>query len=250
MILRRVISHFQKQEWTAIALDFIIVVTGVFLGIQIGNWNEARGDRRDYELALDRYAEEVEQNFEILNQSDAGVKGALVRVTEGFEALRSCVDSPKNRDLIETGLIAMSGTIGISLRTSALHELTENPELLSQQSPEERRVFTETRYIFDVFKREAEYIETLPLEERMENNPVIDIGPYRERTVTYAGVDYSRPVRALKLAVPVDVACQDDALNKSFYFWERWQGVLPVVAHNIREQLDISRTVVEPENRK
>jgi len=45
MILRRVIAHFRKQEWTAIAIDFVIVVAGVFVGLQVNNWNEARGDR-------------------------------------------------------------------------------------------------------------------------------------------------------------------------------------------------------------
>ncbi|GJL92754.1 hypothetical protein [Hyphococcus sp.] len=42
MILRRVIAHFRKQEWTAIALDFLIVVVGVFVGLQVSNWNAAR----------------------------------------------------------------------------------------------------------------------------------------------------------------------------------------------------------------
>jgi hypothetical protein len=42
VILRRVIAHFRKQEWTAIALDFVIVVVGVFIGLQVNNWNEAR----------------------------------------------------------------------------------------------------------------------------------------------------------------------------------------------------------------
>ena len=45
MILRRVIDHFRKQEWTAIAIDFVIVVLGVFIGIQVANWNAARADR-------------------------------------------------------------------------------------------------------------------------------------------------------------------------------------------------------------
>lgn len=45
MILRRIIAHFRKQEWTAIAIDFLIVVVGVFIGIQVSNWNAARGDR-------------------------------------------------------------------------------------------------------------------------------------------------------------------------------------------------------------
>lgn len=42
MLLRRVIGHFRKQEWTAIAIDFVIVVVGVFIGIQVSNWNQAR----------------------------------------------------------------------------------------------------------------------------------------------------------------------------------------------------------------
>ncbi len=42
MILRRVIAHFKKQEWTAIAIDFLIVVVGVFIGIQVANWNDGR----------------------------------------------------------------------------------------------------------------------------------------------------------------------------------------------------------------
>lgn len=42
MILRRVIAHLRKQEWTAIFIDLVIVVFGVFIGIQVANWNEAR----------------------------------------------------------------------------------------------------------------------------------------------------------------------------------------------------------------
>lgn len=44
MILRRVIEHVRRQEWTAIGIDFAIVVVGVFVGIQVANWNEARAD--------------------------------------------------------------------------------------------------------------------------------------------------------------------------------------------------------------
>jgi hypothetical protein len=46
MILRRINAHLRKQEWTAIGIDFVIVVVGVFLGLQVSNWNEATADRR------------------------------------------------------------------------------------------------------------------------------------------------------------------------------------------------------------
>jgi hypothetical protein len=39
MLLRRITEHVKAQNWTAIALDFVIVVVGVFIGIQVSNWN-------------------------------------------------------------------------------------------------------------------------------------------------------------------------------------------------------------------
>lgn len=42
MILRRVINHVKNQQWTAIGIDFVIVVLGVFVGIQVSNWNAER----------------------------------------------------------------------------------------------------------------------------------------------------------------------------------------------------------------
>jgi hypothetical protein len=59
MILRRVIAHFRKQEWTAIAIDFVIVVVGVFVGLQVNNWNEARGDRANEIAYLEALNEDI-----------------------------------------------------------------------------------------------------------------------------------------------------------------------------------------------
>lgn len=42
MILRRVIQHVKDQHWTAIWIDLVIVVVGVFIGIQVANWNAER----------------------------------------------------------------------------------------------------------------------------------------------------------------------------------------------------------------
>lgn len=44
MKLRRIIKHVGQQDWTAVGLDFLIVVVGVFLGIQVSNWNDRLTD--------------------------------------------------------------------------------------------------------------------------------------------------------------------------------------------------------------
>lgn len=42
MILRRITEHVKAQNWFAVAIDFVIVVAGVFVGIEVSNWNAAR----------------------------------------------------------------------------------------------------------------------------------------------------------------------------------------------------------------
>jgi len=52
MILRRITEHVRTQNWFAVFLDFLIVVVGVFIGLQVANWNEARQERSDAEAIL------------------------------------------------------------------------------------------------------------------------------------------------------------------------------------------------------
>lgn len=44
MILRRLTTAFRKQDWFTVAVETLIVVLGVFLGLQVNNWNAARND--------------------------------------------------------------------------------------------------------------------------------------------------------------------------------------------------------------
>jgi len=63
MILRRVMAHFRKQEWTAIAIDFVIVVMGVFIGIQVANWNDERAERRAEAVFLAALSGDIESEL-------------------------------------------------------------------------------------------------------------------------------------------------------------------------------------------
>ncbi len=51
MILRRIATAFCKQDWFTVLIETLIVVFGVFIGLQVNNWNEARSaDRIEAEL--------------------------------------------------------------------------------------------------------------------------------------------------------------------------------------------------------
>lgn len=61
MILRRLTANLRAQNWTAIGIDFLIVVLGVFVGIQASNWNQARIERADTRRLLMRIEPEIDQ---------------------------------------------------------------------------------------------------------------------------------------------------------------------------------------------
>lgn len=59
MILRRITKHVKDQNWFAVGLDFFIVVVGVFIGIQVSNWNAGRTDRADEAIFLERLHDDL-----------------------------------------------------------------------------------------------------------------------------------------------------------------------------------------------
>ena len=134
MILRRVIQHVRKQEWSAIVIDFIIVVVGVYMGIELGNWNEDRDAQADYQLALDRLSVEIDTNLATLDSIELTIRRSLQIVGKAIDVLLSCKGSESNRQIVNAGLTQVRGTSGLYLRRNALEELTDDPRLLAQQN--------------------------------------------------------------------------------------------------------------------
>ena len=62
MILRRITQHVRDQNWTAIGIDFVIVVVGVFIGIQVSNWNAARAEDARERLLLGELRAELAES--------------------------------------------------------------------------------------------------------------------------------------------------------------------------------------------
>ncbi|GJL92642.1 hypothetical protein [Hyphococcus sp.] len=68
MLLRRVIEHLRTQNWTAVGLDFVIVGVGVFIGLQVSNWNDARQTRDRERILLGRLYDEISELNDIRSE--------------------------------------------------------------------------------------------------------------------------------------------------------------------------------------
>lgn len=106
MILRRLAESLRDQNWVAIGIELAILVLGVYLGIQVSNWNEARADEalgREYserllaDLRHDRAARQqlvdyydavsssAERTVELLDDSSAPARDLVVNAYRATE---------------------------------------------------------------------------------------------------------------------------------------------------------------------
>jgi hypothetical protein len=103
MILQRLGTRLRQQDWFAVAIELLLVIAGVFLGIQVANWNEQRKERATEAAYLARIAQDARRDVAQLDEiiRVAEVRKALLNhilpkasgqpLPEGFETARGRV---------------------------------------------------------------------------------------------------------------------------------------------------------------
>ncbi len=157
MLLRRVIDHVKHQNWTAVALDFVIVVVGVFIGIQVSNWNAARGFAERERILIRELREEVVQNAAMAHAVGEGLtvgEDAARRVLALIEQKEtSCTDDcwPIIVDLMHA-----------SQWQRILVVWTTYDELRREGLPRDRRIIGAVETYKNISHRAAVALETPP----------------------------------------------------------------------------------------
>ena len=99
MLFRHIADHVRAQNWTAIAIDFVIVVIGVFMGLQTQEWSREHEDRKrelqivgdllaDLEIDRMQYANGINAAARRIGAANASLVGA------GLPALQFDFDAP------------------------------------------------------------------------------------------------------------------------------------------------------------
>ena len=64
MILRRIAEGIKNQDWFVVGVEVMIVVVGIFIGLQVDDWNEDRKERAEEQNILENLRNEVSNNIE------------------------------------------------------------------------------------------------------------------------------------------------------------------------------------------
>jgi hypothetical protein len=97
MLLRSITHHVKQQNWFAVWVDFVIVVVGVFVGLQAQEWSNDRADRNAERAAIGRLIVEYQQNLEILEADKEESREALA-ATEALLSMIALGNYPEEMD--------------------------------------------------------------------------------------------------------------------------------------------------------
>jgi hypothetical protein len=71
MILRRLSANLRVQNWTAIFIELVIVIIGVFIGTQVANWSQARLEKQATQRMLTQLVPELRSQLEFFDNANA-----------------------------------------------------------------------------------------------------------------------------------------------------------------------------------
>ena len=89
MILRRLASAVRRQDWFAVLTEFVIVVAGIVVAIQLDNWNEARLKAERAVEYRERLAEDLRYDLAVMERRNDYFAEVLAFALEAEAALSS-----------------------------------------------------------------------------------------------------------------------------------------------------------------
>lgn len=106
MILQRMAQSIRRQDWFAVAIEFVIVVSGIFVGLQVTEWNEQRQLRERELNYLERLAEDLaamQAEFGEIMERGGGRHEATLRAFRALEACDAALSEPGDFEVALAG---------------------------------------------------------------------------------------------------------------------------------------------------
>jgi len=242
MLLRRVIGHVHDQNWTAIALDFFIVVSGVFIGIQLGNWNDSRQVRASFHAAQERLQAEHTANLQTVDAFLEQTRTAQNIARDAIGLLRDCSGADDAGIRVNRGANAIRGTATLRLRRTALSAITGNEAYLALLPETDRENLKEFQRRLEQAQSTLDWLEARPFTNNIESYP---LARYSDLAPLPGYGDAA--IRTLQFDAPFTVLCQDSALLAPFYLWERTSTFQLIRGQQVRDWIEDQAEMEESE---
>ena len=129
MILQRLATSIRKQDWFTVLIETLIVVFGVFIGLQVNNWNEARhASAREAEI-LNALQSEFEQNIHTLRSAQQRMDERNATEYVAGQLMYADALSAEDREHVANGMREIMYFSPLSVRDNSFESLKQSGEL-------------------------------------------------------------------------------------------------------------------------
>ena len=114
MILQRLATSIRKQDWFTVVIETLIVVFGVFIGLQVNDWNAERHSRLDEQALIGRLAHEFTTLETVVLQRTERAERLVADTAELIELVRQDempADEARTKDMIRVALLLYNGQV-------------------------------------------------------------------------------------------------------------------------------------------
>ena len=101
MLPRRIANNLKDQNWTAIGVELLVLVIGVFMGLQVDNWNDSRIERNAVKTYYDRLIQDLRTNEHSLQSHQAYYQNVKANGEAALSALQTAQNNLDEQFLIE-----------------------------------------------------------------------------------------------------------------------------------------------------
>jgi hypothetical protein len=123
LILQRFSTALRKQDWWTVTIELFIVVLGVFLGLQVNNWNEARSNRALEREYLERLYSDFQETQDAKERRAGWDHARLTQQALVLDALRTGKLEDADREAFNTGLAYFGFGSSFDIQWSTVEEL-------------------------------------------------------------------------------------------------------------------------------
>ncbi len=149
MILQKISKAIREQNYYAVALEFVIVIAGVVIGLQIQDWNEGRSNREREAATLARIQDELVQNI-------LELQSRIISDNARVENHRIMVDTvttgsiaPVNAEIFQTAVARIMFFSRPPISQPAYDALEQSGELTLIRDADLRLELNELRSVLD-----------------------------------------------------------------------------------------------------
>lgn len=137
MIASRVVEHLKKQHWTGVFIELVIVILGVFIGLQVQDWNSARIARVELDQQLISFRLELQGNQAHFKHFRAELVGQLNDVNALRTAFKQDPPTISSKEL-DLRLVNVNRIKVFAPDLTALNELAQTGGLRRIEDPKIR----------------------------------------------------------------------------------------------------------------